>query len=93
MEELLPQDRPMMESLKTAVNRRLQGDTRWNAQDLLAQLQAEVHIKPEQMAQELQQAFATAGGIDLSAKEELYVTQVISLLESIAGGYGARTGT
>ena len=81
----------MIESLKTAVTRRLQGDTSWNVQDLLAQLQAEVHISPDQMAQELQQAFAAAGGIDLSAKEELYITQVISLLESVAGEYGTRT--
>uniref|UniRef100_A0A7S0WJG9 Uncharacterized protein n=1 Tax=Pyramimonas obovata TaxID=1411642 RepID=A0A7S0WJG9_9CHLO len=89
MEQLLspcqqPDMPPMMESLKTAVTRRLQGDTSWNVQDLLAQLQAEVHISPDQMAQELQQAFAAAGGIDLSAKEELYITQVISLLESVA---------
>ena len=76
------EQKPLVEALETAVKRRIAGDTNWNVNNLLTHLETQLHMSPEQMAQELQHALVAAGGIDLSAKEEMYITQVIELLES-----------
>ena len=48
------EQKPLIEALETAVKQRIAGDTSWNVNNLLTQLEKQLHMSPEQMAQELQ---------------------------------------